>query len=180
MLIPIETLDDPVQERRVSSIEPLQLTDKQAEVLDLVWHERLSSKEIAARLEISPRAVDQRLDAARKVLGCATRQEAAREYARLSGTSERLTSEPIHVSDFVGKSDAPGARANGPFYKFEDSIGFAPTSIPDWPRRSVPDIRPERFKRSHRLLLIAGGAVVILAIFLLGLGVVEGLSDLLL
>lgn len=173
-------MDQPVQKRHVSSIEPLELTDKQIEVLDLVWHERLSSKEIAARLEISPRAVDQRLDAARKILGCSTRQEAAREYSRLSNTSERLTSEPIHVSDLTSKSDALGAAANEPFYSFEDSMGFAPTSIPNWPNRAVPDIRPGRLKRSHRLLLIAGGSGIMLAIFLLGLGVVEGLSDLLL
>ena len=164
----------------MSVIEDTELTEKQVEVLNLVWHEHLSSKEIAARLNISPRAVDQRLDAARKVLGCATRQEAAREYARLNPTSERLTSEPIHVRESPDSSDPSGVAAKGPFYRFEDSMGYAPTSIPEWPSRSVPDISPGKVRRSHRLLLIVGGAIAILAVFLLGLGVVAGLSEFLL
>lgn len=64
------------------------LTDKQCEALELVL-QHMSSKEIAKQLGISPRAVDQRLDAVRSKLGAATRWKAARLYNGTVG--------PVHL-----------------------------------------------------------------------------------
>jgi len=66
------------------------LTDKQRECLRLV-DDHLSSKEIAPLLSITPEAVDQRLKTAVRVLGVASRFEAARLLARHEGRAYQQT-----------------------------------------------------------------------------------------
>tara|TARA_R110000868_G_scaffold301683_1_gene562109 strand:+ start:8718 stop:9098 length:381 start_codon:yes stop_codon:yes gene_type:complete len=72
------------------------LTDKHRACLDLVV-ERKSSKEIARILQISKPTVDQRITAARKILGAADRDEAAVVYARLNSVYDRVTYDPVQL-----------------------------------------------------------------------------------
>src|SRR3546814_5832752 len=68
----------------------LRLTEKQRACLDLLI-ERKTSKEIARILGISKPTVDQRITAARIILGAANRDEAALIYARLKQLYDRIT-----------------------------------------------------------------------------------------
>ncbi len=72
------------------------LTDKHRACLDLVV-ERKSSKEIARVLQISKPTVDQRITAARKILGAADRDQAAVIYARLKSVYDRVTYDPVQL-----------------------------------------------------------------------------------
>jgi len=72
------------------------LTDKQRECLDLLLDHR-TSKEIALTLDISKHTVDQRLRAARKILGAANRAETAVLYARLRAICDRVAYDPVDL-----------------------------------------------------------------------------------
>ena len=72
------------------------LTEKHRACLDLLL-ERMTSKEIALRLEISKDTVDQRITAARKILGAVNRDDAARQYARLKQIYYRVVYDPIGI-----------------------------------------------------------------------------------
>jgi DNA-binding CsgD family transcriptional regulator len=154
------------------------LTDKEREALDLVL-DRLSSKEIAQRLGgLSPKTIDQRLDGARAKLGAATRVDAARRYAALLGTPERLRYQPFPLSP-----DSPmEARTSGvpveAVYTLGDAATFgssAPwkSAATDW---SAPKFRGQALGTAPLLLIILAGAAVLLAVVLLGLGVMQGLN----
>lgn len=76
------------------------LSEGQRACLRLVFQQK-SSKEIARELGIAKDTVDQRLDRARKLLGCATRIEASRafaawerEYHRVVYDSQTVASAP--------------------------------------------------------------------------------------
>jgi DNA-binding CsgD family transcriptional regulator len=72
------------------------LTEKHRACLDLLL-ERLSSKQIALRLDISKDTVDQRITAARKILDAANRDEAAIRYARLKRIYYRVVYDPVGI-----------------------------------------------------------------------------------
>src|SRR3546814_8322442 len=74
----------------------LRLTEKQRACLDLLI-ERKTSKEIARILGISKPTVDQRITAARIILGAANRDEAALIYARLKQLYDRITYDSVQV-----------------------------------------------------------------------------------
>lgn len=142
-----------------------QLTDKQCEALEGVW-QRLSSKEIARKLDISPRSVDQRLDAARRILGAADRYEAARVYASAKQTPYALTSEQFTVSP----DPLPGLderRTSSSEHVFHDALTFkerAPwDSFEAW---SVSEVQPSDLNPGLRLFVILGGSIGI--VFLAG------------
>lgn len=68
------------------------LTDKQRDVLDiLILHK--TSKEISRHLGVSPHTVDQRIEAAKRRLGAATRGELAQRYRYLVSVCQRMTYE---------------------------------------------------------------------------------------
>ncbi|WPZ04172.1 helix-turn-helix transcriptional regulator [Blastomonas marina] len=79
------------------------LTEKEREALLLVA-DNLSSKEIARILNISPSAVDQRIDAARRKLGGVRRTEAARWLSR---ACENSPCKPIPVPRSPGNAATP-------------------------------------------------------------------------
>jgi DNA-binding CsgD family transcriptional regulator len=153
------------------------LTRKEREALDLVL-ERLSSKEIAQRLGgLSPKTIDQRLDGARAKLGALTRVDAARRYAALLGTPERIRYQPIPVSSDVRfEASQTGVPADA-VYTLGDAATFgsgAPwEEIADW---GAPKFRGKAFGAAPLLILILGGAAVLLAVVLLGIGVMQGLN----
>lgn len=91
------------------------LTDRQRACLDLLL-ERQTSKQIARQLDISKPTVDQRLTAARGILGAANRDEAAIIYLRLKQTYDRVIYDPVQVPSMAGDmrarmSDATSADA---------------------------------------------------------------------
>ena len=72
------------------------LTPGQLDCLRLV-NEHLSSKEIAAELNISPHTVDQRIRVALQTLGVERRSQAARLVAHYGGPYQRLIHQPPHI-----------------------------------------------------------------------------------
>ncbi len=81
------------------SVSPLmQLTEKQREAMDLLV-KRMTSKEIARELGISPHTVDQRISIAKDKLGAATRHHAATVYQRLSQTYEQPVYEEAYIAE---------------------------------------------------------------------------------
>lgn len=90
------------------------LTEKQHACLDLLL-ERKTSKEIARRLDISKDTVDQRITAARKILGAADRDEAAIRYASLKQIYHRVVYDPMELPPpprFVPSDFADGDPSN--------------------------------------------------------------------
>lgn len=142
-----------------------QLTDKQCEALEGVW-QRLSSKEIARRLDISPRSVDQRLDAARRTLGVTDRNEAARLYAAAKQIPYALTSEQFTVSSEHQPALSEG-HTSGSEHVFEDVLTIrerAPwDKIEAW---GVPEIKAGNLNKRLRILLMLGGSLGL--VFLVG------------
>jgi DNA-binding CsgD family transcriptional regulator len=72
------------------------LSAGQLDCLRLV-NEHLSSKEIAAELDISPHTVDQRIRGALQVLGVDRRSQAARLVAQYGGPYQRLIHQSPHI-----------------------------------------------------------------------------------
>ena len=97
---------DPVEDTRIAE-RVAQLTPAQLDCLRLV-DRHLSSKEIAAELDISPHTVDQRIRRALQVLGVERRAQAARLVAQQSGPYQRL----IHQSPYVEPA-APDRQPDG-------------------------------------------------------------------
>ena len=84
------------------------LTQGQEDVLWLVADHH-NSKEIAARLDISPHTVDQRVRQALQVLGVSRRQEAARMMVTVKGPSQRLIHQSPYLPDHRGSLQFEGA-----------------------------------------------------------------------
>lgn len=99
------------------------LTDKHRACLDLLLDHR-TSKQMARILGISKPTVDQRIAAARAILGASNRGDAALRYARLKAIYDQITYDPMQVpqrrqlvsSDFANGdpagTTAPEARAS--------------------------------------------------------------------
>ncbi len=80
----------------VISLRVARLTAGQLDCLRLV-NDHLSSKEIAAQLDISPHTVDQRIRGALHILGVERRSQAARIVARYGGEYQRLIHQSPHI-----------------------------------------------------------------------------------
>ena len=92
--------DDPEQEDALIAQRVARLSRGQLDCLRLV-DQHLSSKEIAAELNISPHTVDQRIRGALHILGVDRRAQAARLIAQHSGPYQRL----IHQSPYVERGE---------------------------------------------------------------------------
>lgn len=156
------------------------LTEKQRECLHLVVL-RKSSKEIARILNISKPAVDQRLVSARRVLGAATRDEAALIYARASGDYDRILYDPVGVpTDDVSGPEGLQDEQSSSFMLEELSVTY------DVDRAHEPNIWSQIQKEpgealgtGQRIAIIIVLTIGILAIVLIGLSVSQSLSNLL-
>ena len=84
------------------------LTQGQLDCLLLV-DQHLSSKEIAARLEISPHTVDQRIRHALQTLGVERRTQAARLVAQAQEPYQRLIHQSPHVEPAAAEGQSVGA-----------------------------------------------------------------------
>lgn len=152
------------------------LTDKQRACLDLLL-ERKTSKQIARELKISKYTVDQRITAARQILGAADRDEAAIVYARLKRLCDRVAYDPAQLppsptmvpSDFTDGSPSE-------VLTLQDRSGTA--DGPSSNRLSSGKI----WRHDHRLsirVMIMATMLVTLIIFLAGsIGIAESLSRL--
>lgn len=89
-------MGDSVSQPSLDEVRWTRLTEKQRACLDLLL-ERQTSKQIARRLGISKPTVDQRLTAARGILGATNRDEAAILYARLKQTYDRIPYDPVRL-----------------------------------------------------------------------------------
>ena len=152
------------------------LSDKQRACLDLVL-ERKTSKEIARQLGIAKPTVDQRITAARVILGATDRHAAAIRYARLKRLYDRITYDPVHIppppslvpSDFAdGDPSEPmrtSVRAGAQGGSWGGALPFGKAGSHD--HGSVA-----------RLAIIAGLLAVIVFALLGGLGIAHTLTRL--
>jgi DNA-binding CsgD family transcriptional regulator len=91
----------------VSAERIARLTAGQRACLRLV-HERLTSKDIARELAISPHTVDQRLRQAIEILGVSSRVEAARAFAaQESDAYQSLIYQTPYIADDAGPAPLP-------------------------------------------------------------------------
>jgi DNA-binding CsgD family transcriptional regulator len=97
---------EPDVAKRVAKLSPGQL-----ECLCLVA-QHLSSKEIAAKLGISPHTVDQRIRQALHTLGVPRRAQAARIVAQAGEPYQRLIHQSPHIETEPDPGDEPGAVSN--------------------------------------------------------------------
>lgn len=152
------------------------LTDKQAEVLELVLR-RMSSKEIARELGISHKSVDKRLDAARIKLGAATRQEAARIYG-VARYGESFPGQTLPVTPPVHSVEPPSGAPQGGGGMSGSKLASSSTEEPP-ALRSVLWPDPKTIGSAGRLSLILAGALALAVLVLVGLGIANGLQSLL-
>ena len=159
------------------------ITPKQREALRLALLHK-SSKEIGRELGIAPRSVDQRLDAARIVLGASGRFDAARKFYDLLCASERLTSDPFLLGESgFGRRDESGEQS---LYVFGDALAFSAPAVwessaevePVTWRRFAPGLPSATSGLGDRIMWIVIGAFAILTLVVLGLAATEGLERL--
>jgi DNA-binding CsgD family transcriptional regulator len=144
------------------------LSPGQLEVLRLV-DQHLSSKEIAARLGISPHTVDQRIRNAIRILGVARRQDAARlvaqaePYQRLIHQAPHLDPEPIRheqdgaISYQIRHADrAEGIGSGGELDTEQRALPPRSPLVLPWSTRSSPR---NEMSIGQRLLWIVGIAI---------------------
>ena len=160
-----------------------QLSPKQCEALKLVLLGK-TSKDMARELGVSPGALDQRLDSARRTLGVADRAQAARKFYELHCASESLTGDPF----LVGPAANVGGRdqRDPSQYVFGDTLTF--TAPPAWERgtptapaglqRFAPGLPSATSRPEQRITWIVIGALSILALVILGVAAVESLTRL--
>ena len=87
---------DPAEDEGELAQRVARLSPGQLECLRLV-NQHLSSKEIAAELQISPHTVDQRIRGALQILGVERRAQAARIVAQHGEPYQRLIHQSPHV-----------------------------------------------------------------------------------
>ncbi|MBB3034077.1 helix-turn-helix domain-containing protein [Alteriqipengyuania lutimaris] len=147
------------------------LTERQKEILVLVY-QRHSSKEIAQKLDISPKTVDHHLDIARRLLHSSTRLQAARTYW------ESLPKASLPVVD---RSDlepyGPAARGErqtdeGIVYQPPESHWRPPSGRTLWPD-------PSNIGPGTRIALILAGALCIILMLGAATALMSGLYTLL-
>ena len=152
------------------------LTGKQRACLDLVLVHK-TSKQIARDLGISKYTVDQRITAARQILGANDRADTAIRYARLRQICDRIAYDPAQLPDaatLVPSDDTDG----GPTNVFD--LSETSKSVDRLSGEGVPS--GKIWRHDHRLptrLTIMATILASVIIFLLGsLGIAETLTRL--
>lgn len=154
----------------------------------LLVDKHLSSKEIAAELNISPHTVDQRIRVALQTLGVERRTQAARLVAQ-HAPYQRLISQSPHIEAKAGPEQSVGAVSNqirhadragktgGPDFITEQRPASSWSSLPlPIATRSHPRNEMSVAARLLWILLIAIGAAFSAGMYLAGL---ESLSRML-
>ena len=157
------------------------LSEGQLECLRLVAN-HMSSKEIAAELDISPHTVDQRIRIALQTLGVPRRTDAARMVEAVEGPYQRLIHQPPYIPEpaVVPQSEgaidkqirhvdrARGAGQSGPQTE-QGPVGVrSPLPMPFATRRQATNEMGVGF-RLLWIVLIAIGALFSAGMYLAGL-----------
>lgn len=151
------------------------LTEKQRACLDRVLDHK-TSKQIALELGIAKPTVDQRITAARVILGATDRDDAARRYGHLKNIYDRITCDPVHIpsppafvpSDFADGDPSGSMQANA-------SMGYSGGWGAGLPFGKVGN---HDHGSSVRLAFVAAIFAVIVFSLLGGLGIAQALTRL--
>ena len=148
----------------------------------LLVDQHLSSKEIAAELNISPHTVDQRIRFALQTLGVERRTQAARIVARHQQPYQRLIHQPPHIEAGPPHEHSRGAvsiqirhadragEAGGPDFNTEQRPdSFRPSLQLPFATRSHPRNEMSVALRLLWIFLIATGAAFSAGMYLAGL-----------
>ena len=157
------------------------LTSGQLDCLRLV-DQHLSSKEIAAELNISPHTVDQRIRGALHILGVERRTQAARIVARHCGPYQRLIHQPPYVepsrsngqplgtvSNQIRHADRAGGAGSAGFITEQRPTSFRPSLQMPFATRSNPRNEMSVGQRLLWIVLIATGSAFSAGMYLAGL-----------
>jgi len=157
------------------------LSAGQLDCLRLV-DEHLSSKEIAARLQISPHTVDQRIRQALSILKVERRSQAARLVAQYSGPYQRLIHQPSHIetevtaihSDVavgheIRHADRAGEAGEAGFKTEQRPASFRSSLQPPFATRSNPRNEMSIGQRLFWIAAIGAGAAFSAGMYLAGL-----------
>ena len=157
------------------------LTPGQLDCLRLV-DQHLSSKEIAAELNISPHTVDQRIRQALHILGVERRAQAARIVAQYSGPYQRLIHQSPYipaepqsghpeaaVSHQIRHADRAGETGGAGFLTEQRPVSFWPSLQPPFATRSNPRNEMSVGQRLFWIAAIAIGAAFSAGMYLAGL-----------
>jgi DNA-binding CsgD family transcriptional regulator len=168
------------------------LTEGQLDCLRLV-DQHMSSKEIAAELNISPHTVDQRIRQALHILGVERRQQAARivawRLAQSGAPYQRLIHQPPHIDPAdstshpeaavrhkIRHADRAGEFGGAGFLTEQRPASFQASLQPPFATRSNPRNEMSVGQRLFWIAAIATGAAFSAGMYLAGL---ESLSRLL-
>ena len=148
----------------------------------LLVDQLLSSKEIAAELNISPHTVDQRIRQSLAILGVERRAHAARIVARYKGPYQRLIhqspyivgdAQPGHpeaaVSNQIRHADRAGKAGKAGFLTEQRPASFWPSLQPPFATRSNPRNEMSVGQRLFWIVAIAIGAAFSAGMYLAGL-----------
>ena len=152
------------------------LSAKQHACLDLLLM-RQTSKQIARHLDISKYTVDQRLTAARDILGAASRDETAVIYGRLKAICDRIAYHPVDIP-MAHPTMAPDASDGEPANLLPLRDPKADGALPpgeDLLSRSL--LRHDHLP-SRRTMIMMGGLLLLVLIALGGIGIAQGLNQL--
>ena len=165
------------------------LSSGQLDCLRLV-DQHLSSKEIAAELNISPHTVDQRIRQALQILGVERRTQAARIVARYSGPYQRLIHQSPHIeaqtstghpgaaaSIQIRHADRAGGVGGASFLTEQRPASFRPSLQPPFATRSNPRNEMSVGQRLFWIVIIAIGAAFSAGMYLAGLESLARLLD---
>jgi DNA-binding CsgD family transcriptional regulator len=157
------------------------LTAGQLDCLRLV-DQHLSSKEIAAELNISPHTVDQRIRQALGILCVERRTQAARIVAQYKGPYQRLIHQSPHipadrqtghpeaaVGHQIRHADRAGEAGGASFLTEQRPASFWPSLQPPFATRSNPRNEMSVGQRLFWIAAIAIGAAFSAGMYLAGL-----------
>lgn len=145
------------------------LTDEQRHCLRLAA-QGFTSKQIAHPLGLHPRAIDQRIDRARRVLGIRERSAAARAFVAFEA-GQRTYDRDIRVSPPVASAPRPPETSEATWPEREpqeaDVVREAPAStswIADVPPENAPGYEGihHGLTKHHRLAIIAAILLVLI------------------
>ena len=172
-------------EAAVMAARVARLTPGQLDCLRLV-DQHLSSKEIAAELNISPHTVDQRVRQSLSILGVERRTQAARIVAQLAGPYDGAYQRLIHQAPYIPDdvqtrqpdaaaskqirhADRAGEDGNAGFLTEQRPATFRPSLQPPFATRSNPRNEMSVGQRLFWIVAIAIGAAFSAGMYLAGL-----------
>ena len=155
------------------------LSEKQREALDLLILHK-TSKQISRELGISPHTVDQRIEAAKRRLGVATRGEAAQRYRHLLDLCQQMTYDEFPVANRTIRLDqAGGSNSEQLLIQADPRLdGASDQDQTQKLHRVLPGAFKGHWGKLYRLAIIAAIAVLCVFTALGGILIFIMLSDL--